>query len=132
MEVQLKYIETAVKQNLVSINKFFINHQLLLNFSKTNFIQFSTYQSRNVISPSIVLESHTNKEVESTKFLGLTIDNHLNWNVHIDLLSKKLTSGIFALYRMAQTCDLEVLKTIYYAYIHSIISLWVHIKKEFK
>ncbi len=77
--------------------------------------------------PKIQLINNKISEVDHTKFLGLTIDNHLSWDIHIENLSKKLTSGIFALYNMAKICDLNVLKTIYFAYIQSNISFGIQV-----
>ena len=33
-------------------------------------------------------------EVKSTKFLGVTIDNKLTWNEHIEALGKKLRCSV--------------------------------------
>lgn len=63
----------ADNANLV-INKSSIENFSILNFSKTNIIQFHTNHSRNVSSPLIMMADKVIQEVESTTFLGLTID----------------------------------------------------------
>lgn len=35
--------------------------------------------------------------VNSVEFLGIDLDKGLTWNIHIDSLSAKMASGIFAL-----------------------------------
>ncbi len=85
----LEEIENSAGLNLETINNFFVQHQLLLNFSKTNYIQFHTKQSRINSSPLIALKDKQIVEVKQTKFLGVTIDNCFSWDAHIEILSKK-------------------------------------------
>jgi hypothetical protein len=56
------------------------------------------------------------------KFLGLLIDETLSWKSHITHLSKRLGSACYAL--RAGTPDLltDILKMVYYAYVHSLMS----------
>ena len=61
------------------------------------------------------------------KFLGLVIDNNLSWDTHVNTVANKITSGIFALYKMSKLCDLESLKIIYYAYIQSSIAFGISV-----
>lgn len=63
----------ADEANLV-INKSSIENFSILNFSKTNIIQFHTNHSRNVSSLLITMADKVIQEVGSTTFLGLTID----------------------------------------------------------
>ena len=37
------------------------------------------------------------KQVSSTKFLGVWIDEKLNWNQHVKHLTSRMASGIYAL-----------------------------------
>lgn len=43
-------------------------------------------------NPKIYLEDVLLKDLESTNFLGITIDENLNWYKQIELLSSKLSS----------------------------------------
>jgi hypothetical protein len=51
-------------------------------------------------------------EVVESIFLGLTIDKHLNWNTHVLNIIKKVSSGLFALRKMADYCNLQRIKNI--------------------
>ena len=53
------------------------------------------------------------------------LDEHLSWDNHIQALHKKISSGLFALRSMAKFCSTEVLKTIYFAHIHSHIAFGI-------
>jgi len=55
------------------------------------------------------------KQVRSQKFLGITIDEHLNWNTHTDKLCSSLKSSSY----LFKYCDIETLKTVYHSYFES-------------
>ena len=40
--------------------------------------------------------------VEITKSLGLTVDESLNWSAHVELISKKVTSGLAILRKVPE------------------------------
>ncbi len=112
-------IKTSAIENMVRIRKFFTDHQLLLNFSKTNFACFDIKPNTNSVLPTLQIDSVDIQIVENTKFLGLHIDNKLSWNHHIDHVANRISSGLFALYRLSKFCTIEALKLVYFAHIHS-------------
>jgi hypothetical protein len=54
--------------------------------------------------------------------LGLIIDETLSWNQHVDQMVSKLCSACYALRNLKHIVPQSTLRTIYYAYIHSILS----------
>ena len=54
------------------------------------------------------------------KFLGTQLDNHLNWKAHIDQVLPELSAECYAVRQMYHICDENTLKSIYFAYFHSI------------
>jgi len=60
-----------------------------------------------------------------TKFLGLIIDETQSWNQHIDQIATKLCSACYALINLKHIVPQSTLRTIYYTYIHSILSYGV-------
>ena len=45
----------------------------------------------------------------------------------MDSVVQRTSVGLFALWRMTKLCDLDSLKTIYFAYIHSVIAYGINI-----
>ena len=56
---------------------------------------------------------------ESTKFLGVMIDSKLNFNNHIDMITNKIKSGIFALRNLREFLPKKKLIEVYHALIGS-------------
>jgi len=54
----------------------------------------------------------------STKFLGVVIDDRLNWNVQIENVCKKVSKGIGLLYSARQYLNKNLLKQLYHAFVH--------------
>jgi hypothetical protein len=68
-------------------------------------------------------------KMANIKFLGLQMEYHLNWKNHIELIIPKLCGAFYAVQSMAHIGDITRLKTISFAYFHSImkygIIFWV-------
>ena len=75
-------------------------NKLSLNAGKTEFIIFRP--SRKKIDLHITLKLRQTKLFESSKikYLGLILDNKLNWKPHISELSKKLGRAVELLYKV--------------------------------
>jgi hypothetical protein len=55
------------------------------------------------------------------KFLGLQIDNYLNWKNHIEQMIPNLSASCCTVRSMVHISNFNTLKSIYNAYFHSII-----------
>jgi hypothetical protein len=62
------------------------------------------------------------EESVNMKFLGLQIDNHLNWTNHIDKLIPKLHGARHAVRSMCHISNTDTLKSIYFDYFHLIMN----------
>ena len=70
----------------------------------------------------IVVSNSIITNVNSTKFLGLTIDNTLSWKEHIANVTSKLNGACYALKAIKTCMTLDVLRMVYFSYFHSIMS----------
>lgn len=115
-------LEILAYFELLNLQGFLKGHNLTLNAKKTKYISFKTMQNKNNYDLSIkVDEQFINKE-KKIKFLGLVIDENLNWNEHVNKVLANINSGIYALRKMSSLCNLTTLKSIYFSFIHSHIS----------
>jgi hypothetical protein len=77
------------------MSKWFATNRLALNLDKTNIIKFIEYNSP-WHALNIAYDCKCIEESVNMKFLGLQIDNHLNWTNHINKLIPKLSGACYA------------------------------------
>ena len=76
---------------------------------------------------SIFISGDKIKKVASTKFLGVFIDDKLDWSAHLTHLTKKLRSISGAICRIRQSIPVEYYKTIYTALFESHLSFGISV-----
>jgi len=103
------------------INKCFHNNLLMLNYDKTYFLQFLT-KTDNEINMQVSFGKRKIATAQSLKFLGLTIDTTLTWKHHIGELTSRMNKACYAIRSIKRLMSLDVLRSIYFSYAHSIIS----------
>ena len=59
---------------------------------------------------------------QSLKFLGQTIDTSLTWKNNIGESTSRLNKACYAIRSIKQFRSLDVLRSTYFSYVHSIIS----------
>ena len=66
---------------------------------KYHLVHFS--RKRKDPDTKIALEGHEIKPEDSCRVLGVQVDRHLYWNIHIQSISKKMATQVYALHRIA-------------------------------
>ena len=61
-------------------------------------------------------------EVTNIRFLGLKLDNNMNWKNHVVKTLPKLSRACHAVRAMYSLSSLNTLKIIYFTYFHSVIN----------
>ena len=89
-------------------------NKLILNLDKTVIILF-TPTKRKVIN----LNLNNCRLKNSTKFLGLYLDQNLTWENQIDVICKKLKNNFYLLLNIKKKFSCSSLITVYYALIYS-------------
>ena len=77
------------------------------------------FVSNRHASKAIYINNVPINKVSETKFLGVIIDDKLNWSAHIEYLAKKLRSAAAVLCRIRHSIPKENYKNIYYALFES-------------
>ena len=70
----------------------------------------------------VTVDSEPVRQVNSTKTLGLTLDENLTWKNKIEVISKKVSSGIRALKRVRGLIDRETAIKVYKGFIEPYFS----------
>ena len=75
----------------------------------------------------INIDGHSIDKVMSTKFLGVYIDNKLNWKRHIDHVCGKVSRGLGIILKARQLLTRNSLKTLYYSFIYPYFTYCNHV-----
>jgi len=100
--------------------RFKVNLQTL-NLNKTQYLEFRTKNYYNV-NTQIKYGQECITSTSEIKFLGLTIDDTLSWKQHIELILNKMCTTCHALRNIKHIVLIDLLRVIYFAHIHCIIS----------
>ena len=104
---------------LKNVSKWFVSNKLSLNVDKTKFIIFRT---ANKTIPTIPVITINSLEI---KFLGVFIDELLNWKFHINNKNKNISNSLAIIHLIKNFIPLSTRKTLYYGLIHPHLSYGV-------
>ncbi len=125
----------SMNSDLDILSDWFRANKLSLNAGKTNFMLFTNKKRQTDNKKYLYLSGDKLQMVSKTKFLGLTIDQHLEWGEHISICKNKLVGGIYVINKLKNTLSKPLLKTIYYSMVHPYLSygvlLWGSAKKKY-
>ena len=107
-------------QELTRISTWLTTNKLVLNISKTNYIIFSSKgKSYNKNVRNIKIDGNNIQQVNKTKFLGIVIEEHLNWALHISHLCNIIARNVGILQKLRYFIPTYVLKILYHSLILS-------------
>ena len=92
----IEVITETLNSELNNVASWLSANKLTLNNSKTEYTIIGSKKrlSRLTSDSAINVGNLEINRVETTKSLGLVIDESLNWSAHVELISKKVTSGL--------------------------------------
>lgn len=124
----LEDLSVSSSQQLKEIINWFSSNKLCINTQKTLNITFHPNTSINQIN--IEIPYGEIKGSTNVKFLGIHVDERLDWKEHIYCLNKKLCKATYAIATIRKNIGTEAAMTTYYAYFYSIIQygieFWGH------
>lgn len=115
-------LKQKVETDFTRIKKWFNNKILTINFDKTFFLPFSSY--KNKLPTYNTLEINEDDQLtyinstNSVKYLGIFIDSHLKWDMHMEYITTKIRSIIYLFYKVKNILNTQDLKILY----HSLVS----------
>uniref|UniRef100_A0A1Y1M4P4 Reverse transcriptase domain-containing protein n=1 Tax=Photinus pyralis TaxID=7054 RepID=A0A1Y1M4P4_PHOPY len=105
-------------QFIENIEEWLLNNRLKINQTKTEKRIFTLRHSHNAENSTQI------------KFLGVTLDQKLNWTAHCSQVAVKLSKACYLLRCLKSVVSRDVVITAYYGYFHSImcyaIITWGH------
>src|SRR6218665_2440200 len=114
---------SELNKELVKVSDWFRSNKLSLNLSKTNYILFRS--NRKPVPEEtckLVIDNTEIPQVNSVKFLGVYVDQHLTWKIHLENVASKISKNIGIISRIAYLIPTNVRLTLYYSLIYPYIA----------
>ena len=114
---KLEFIDRHVNTQLAKVSEWLLANKLSLNVSKSNSLSISP---KKVIKPiNLSINNEKLKQENYTKYLGIIIDEKLNWKQHIKQVNIKISKGIGVLYKLRHSVLKNTLRMLYNSFIES-------------
>ena len=109
-----KDLYSQVTLELEKLSKWFVHNRLSLNYSKTEFIDFSrTSRSTDEHPLSLEIDGMVIKQVNECKFLGVHLESSLSWRKHIGNVISKISQTIGIIGRARRFMEPSQLTLLY-------------------
>lgn len=119
-------LKNSVEKDLKLIKRKFDNKLLTINYTKTFYVPFTSYNTNLPnFNKLTIIDDNNIFEIASTdkiKYLGVIIDTNLKWHHHINYTVQKLRGLVFKFKKLKPILKTEHLVTVYKALVKSIIS----------
>lgn len=110
-------LETRVQECLEDMYDWFCSNLLLTNLEKTGYLVFHNYNKK--INIDVNIGGVQLQKLNHVKFLGMNIDENLNWKAHCESVSKILNSVCYMLRNLKRVLSIEQLLSVYNAQVSS-------------
>lgn len=112
----LQATKANIQHDLNKLGKWFDSNNLTLNINKTQLIHFKPKPSEKLCIEygGVDLEAR-----DAVAFLGVTLDNKLSWEAHINNIAAKLSQFCYALRIIRESVGLSASLVSYHAYVQS-------------
>lgn len=110
--------EIQINNTIKDIIHWLQMNNLLINLDKSNYIQFHKSKHSQY---NFQLNIDRIKEVSNTKFLGVILDQDLNWKLHLDNLCNRVNRFAYALNKIKTVTNKKTAVISYRAYVESIL-----------
>lgn len=126
--------QAHINHDLRVLDSFYRINKLTMNIPKTQYINFSeTGHAASREEGQITMKDTIIRETTTIKYLGLFIDNKLNWKKHTEETAKKISGPIGIIAKLSGFMPTSVLRMIYHSLVHSHLSyltlLWASAKR---
>ena len=122
----LPELENKLNKDLVALNKWLIRNRLILNTDKTVCMVLGTWQRRATVpdcSINLRIGDKSLQQVPTAKLLGLTVDETLSWDAHIDALCKKISNKLVLLCRLKKCMPCTTLLMLYNSIVLPLLTM---------
>ena len=112
-------LHSNVNVEVNKVHKWLSMNKLTLNTDKSKYMIITNKRKPNDSEFHVNINGKRLEKCHSYKYLGVHIDENLNWKAHVDYICEKVTKvcGIFA--KLRHCVGLDILKMVYHALVSS-------------
>ena len=114
-----KNFESKINLELNKVYNWLVVNKLSLNIRKTKCMLFHTRNTKCNFIPKLVINDIELERVQNFNFLGLTINENLNWKPHMDKIANKISKSGGVINRLKHFLPTNILRMIYCSTIQS-------------
>ena len=130
----LKQLKKRLNFDLRNLCKWLKSNKISLNTSKTKLIIFRHPNKKINYDLKVKIDGKKLLPSEYVKYLGVLIDQHLNWSNHIDIIAGKLSRSVGMLSKVRHYVNEPTLRMIYYGIFSSTLTyaaqIWGQIQSK--
>lgn len=125
-------LELIAQHGLNTVLDWLTAHTLTLNTTKTKFLTYSIsaasqpHTAINLKAHSCLTKTSCNcpslENVDHIKYLGILLDQNLNFKTHINLLTSRVRKLIYIFRTLRYVANFKIIRTVYFALCSSIIT----------
>ena len=93
-------------------------NRLSLNIKKTKFMVFKPSQKRSSVKIQLLINGHKLDQVKETIFLGVMLDENLNWKSEISHVANKVSKSVGIIHKSSFYLSTKSLRTIYFSLVY--------------
>src|SRR6266516_6367542 len=96
-----------------------LDNRLTVNQDKTNCMIFSPNKSlKNSPDLALIINNSSIKKVNSIKYLGVYLDENLDWKIHIHDICQSLRKYVGIFYKLSLKLPKNILRLLYFALVY--------------
>ena len=123
-ETSLDHINSKLQASLSEVTAWCYDNNMVLNPEKTKCMVVTTRQKHQLenLKLNLIVNNHSIEQVTEHRHLGVTIDENLNWDKHINALSKSAARNVYLLSRLSYVTNRDACFFFFHAHVMSLIN----------
>jgi hypothetical protein len=117
-------LESDLQSELNNVVKWSTENKMVLNPQKTKSMVITSRQKhqRAPLQMNLVIDSTSVEQVDSHRVLGVTVDQEMRWQSHVNNVCKLVSKNLYLLSKLKYYADADICKSFFYAHCLSHIN----------
>ena len=116
------------KSSLTKIQSCFLSNKLSLSIEKSHYIVYRSSKGKLTLRACYIkINGSKINRVKEVEYLGLTLDENMNWRTPINKLCSNVARHFSVFFNIRSYMPEKLRKTLYYAFIYSIIQYGIEV-----